>query len=70
MGARHARGRGQAAWASERPDAPADALTLVQIVDRPGTEDDKAVFEVTSGAKVERLTLGRRDGGWVNEGIA
>jgi hypothetical protein len=59
-----------AAWAAERPDTPADSLTLVQIVDRPGTEDDKAVFDVTSGANVERLTLGRRDGAWVHEGIA
>ena len=81
LAAAHAQDRGwaretleaaaQAAWASERgPTRPPDALTLVQIVDRPGTEDDKAVFEVTSGAKVERLTLGRRDGDWVNEGIA
>jgi hypothetical protein len=80
LAAAHAQDRGwardtleaaaQAAWAAERPSTPADALTLVQIVDRPGTEDDKAVFEVTSGAKVERLTLGRRDGAWVHEGIA
>ncbi len=80
LAAAHAQDRGwardtleaaaQAAWASERPDAPADSLTLVQIIDRPGTEDDKAVFDVTSGAKVERLTLGRRDGDWVHEGIA
>ena len=60
----------QAAWASERPGAPATSLTLVQIVDRPGTADDKAVFEAASDGKVERLTLGRRDGDWVSEGIA
>ena len=35
----------------------------MQIVDQPGTEDDKAIFEI--GA--ERLTLGRSDGAWVFE---
>ena len=59
----------RAALAAERPDAPAGDLTLVQIVDRPGTDDDKAIFEVERDGRVERLTLGRRDGEWVNEGI-
>jgi len=57
------------AWTAERPDAAAATLMLVQIVDRPGTEDDKAIFEAEAGGRVERLTLGRRDGGWVSEGI-
>jgi hypothetical protein len=59
----------RAALAAERPDARAGDLTLVQIVDRPGTDDDKAIFEVERDGRVERLTLGRRDGEWVNEGI-
>ena len=37
---------------------------LVAVVDRPGTEDDKAVFEVAGG---RRLTLGRRGDDWVYE---
>ena len=37
------------------------ALQLVQVVDRPGTDEDEAVFE----ADGERLVLGRRDGTWV-----
>ncbi len=40
-------------------------LELVQVIDRPGTDEDKAVFEVDHGK--ERLTLGRRDGEWVLE---
>ena len=41
----------QAAWLAERgADAPAASLTLVQIVDRPGTDDDKAVYEITATA--------------------
>jgi hypothetical protein len=50
------------AWAEARPGTEPGELTLVQIVDRPGTDDDKAVFRSTAGA---RLTLGRRDGEWV-----
>jgi hypothetical protein len=57
----------RAAYASERDGAEPEQLTLVQIVDRPGTEDDKAVFRVTAGAGEEHLTLGRRDGDWVLE---
>src|SRR3954462_2234207 len=26
-----------------------EALTLVEVIDRPGTEDDQAVFDVTTG---------------------
>jgi hypothetical protein len=54
----------RAAYAEQRGAEPSE-LTLVQIVDRPGTEDDKAVFAI--GA--ERLTLGRSDGDWVYEAL-
>jgi hypothetical protein len=57
----------RAAYASERPGAEPEQLTLVQIVDRPGTEEDKAVFRVTAGGRDEQLTLGRRHGEWVFE---
>jgi hypothetical protein len=57
----------RAAYASERDGAEPEELTLVQIVDRPGTEDDKAVFRVTAAGREEHLTLGRRDGDWVLE---
>src|SRR5215207_7108424 len=52
----------RAAYAAERDGAEPAQLTLVQIVDRPGTDDDKAVFRVASGGRDERLTLGRRSG--------
>ncbi len=48
------------AWLDRTGRAPAD-LTLVQVVDRPGTQDDEAIFE----ADGERLVLGRRDGAWM-----
>ena len=73
LAAAHAQDRGWAregleraareAWVAERAGAEPTELTLVQIVDRPGTDEDKAVFAV--GA--ERITLGRRDGAWVFE---
>ena len=54
----------RSAWTEARPGTEPGELTLVQIVDNPGTDDDKAVFRSTAGA---RLTLGRRDGRWVLE---
>lgn len=42
------------------------ALHLVQVVDRPGTDEDQAVFRVQlADGRQESLTLGRRDGRWV-----
>jgi membrane protein implicated in regulation of membrane protease activity len=54
------------AYAGERDGADCGEIVLTQVVDRPGTDDDKAVFRVGSG---ERLTLGRRDGEWVLEAL-
>lgn len=48
--------------------APREAkdLHLVQVVDKPGTDADQAVFRVVlqDGAE-DTVTLGRRDGAWV-----
>jgi Tfp pilus assembly protein PilX len=52
-------------YASERGGEPPDLL-LVEVRDRPGTDEDQAVFRCGS----ERLTLGRRDGEWVHESLA
>lgn len=80
LAAAHAEDRGWAregleaaarkAYASERDGAEPAELTLVQILDRPGTDDDQAVFRVTAGSRDERLTLGRRGGEWVLEQLA
>ena len=50
------------AYAAERGSEPTD-LELVLVIDRPGTDDDHAVFRIGR----ERLTLGRRGGEWVLE---
>jgi hypothetical protein len=59
----------RAAYATQRDGAEPDSLTLVQIVDRPGTDEDKAVFRASAGGRDELLTLGRQDGDWVFESI-
>jgi hypothetical protein len=42
------------------------ALHLVQVVDKPGTDADQAVFRVVGADGAEStVTLGRRDGAWV-----
>ena len=49
---------------AERHGAEPARLTLVQVVDRPGVEEDEAVFD----ADGERLVLGRRGGDWAPVG--
>ncbi len=56
------------AFEAERPGLEIHELTLVQVIDRPGTEEDKAVFRVVAADVRVRLTLGRVDGEWVGEG--
>jgi hypothetical protein len=51
-------------YAADRGNEPA-SLQLVEVVDRPGTDDDQAVFRCGD----EQLTLGRRDGEWVRASL-
>jgi Flp pilus assembly protein TadB len=55
------------AYAAERPGSSTTELSLARIVDRPGTDEDKAIFRV--GDTDEQLTLGRRGGAWVLEAL-
>jgi len=55
------------AFAAERPGVEIHELTLVQVLDRPGTEEDKAVFRVVAGDVRVHLTLGRVQAEWVGE---
>jgi hypothetical protein len=57
------------AYARERSGAAAPDLVLVRIVDRPGTDEDKAVYRIRAGGRDEHLTLGREDGAWVLESL-
>jgi Tfp pilus assembly protein PilE len=49
---------------AERHGSEPRELMLVQVVDRPGIEEDEAVFD----ADGERLVLGRRGDGWTAVG--
>lgn len=44
---------------------PVEELSLIQVVDLPGTDADEAVFRVVSGGAESQITLGRADGAWV-----
>ena len=50
---------------SEQFGAEPETLTLVEVIDRPGTDEDQAVFDVTAGGAHHRVVLGRRDGDWI-----
>jgi hypothetical protein len=52
---------------SGEPEAP--PLHLVEVLDRPGTDQDQAVFRVGDRKSERHLTLGRRDGEWVHESL-
>jgi type II secretory pathway pseudopilin PulG len=50
---------------AERSAAEIRELQLVQVVDKPGTEDDQAVFRVVTEHGSEHLHLDRRGDTWV-----
>jgi hypothetical protein len=52
-------------YAEQRGAEPPE-LVLVEVIDRPGTDQDQAVFRCGDA----RLTLGRRDGEWVSDSLS
>ena len=54
---------------AEQRGAEPSELLLVEVLDRPGTDEDLAVFHVESEGRRESLTLGRSDGEWVFESL-
>jgi hypothetical protein len=51
---------------SEQLGAEPEELTLVEVIDKPGTDADQAVFDVSARGERHRMVLGRRDGDWVH----
>ena len=51
---------------AEQFGAEPEELTLVEVIDKPGTDEDQAVFDVSAGGERHRVVLGRRDGDWVH----
>jgi hypothetical protein len=53
------------AFAARFGTDPASPLQLVQVIDRPGTDADQAVFRAeTADGDEHRITLGRSGGVW------
>jgi hypothetical protein len=52
-------------YAEHRGGEPPE-LVLIEVLDRPGTDEDQAVFRCGDA----HLTLGRRDGEWVSESLS
>ncbi len=50
---------------AERLGSEPEELMLIEVLDRPGTDEDEAVFDIRAGGQRHRLVLGRRDGDWV-----
>jgi hypothetical protein len=55
----------RAAWDARHPGEPLHELELVEVLDRPGTDQDQAVFRCRGESGTGRLTLARREGDWV-----
>jgi hypothetical protein len=55
----------RAAWEARHPGEPVQDLELIEVIDEPGTSNDYAVFRCRGDRAAGRLTLGRRDGDWV-----
>ena len=53
----------RAAFAARSP-AEIGELLLLQVVDRPGTEEDQALFRVVTDAGSEEILLVRREDAW------
>ena len=57
----------RAAFAARSPVEPRELL-LVKVVDRPGTEEDQALFRVVTEAGSEDILLMREGDAWVPAG--
>jgi hypothetical protein len=51
---------------AEQFGAEPDEMTLVEVIDKPGTDEDQAVFDVSAAGERHRVVLGRRNGDWVS----
>jgi hypothetical protein len=54
----------RAAHLAARPEATISGVHLVQVIDRPGTDDDEAVVHIHDDTGEHTLRLGRRGDEW------
>lgn len=55
----------RAAFAADHEGSEPDRLDLIQVVDKPGTEADEAVFRCAHGHHEHDVVLGREGDRWV-----
>ncbi len=53
----------------QQPGVEIRSIDLVQVLDRPGTDQDEAVFTIMTDDREIHLTLGRQNGEWVLDGL-
>ncbi len=54
----------RAAFAQQRPGVAIERIELIQVIDKPGVEDDRAAFVVLAGGGEDHLELVRSGDGW------
>jgi type II secretory pathway pseudopilin PulG len=54
----------RSAFANRRPGVEPDRFDLVQVVDRPGTDEDRARMRITFAAGAEEIELQRTGDTW------
>ena len=57
------------AFAEQRVADEVREESLIAVIDRPGTEEDRAVFRFVTDAGTFLLTLGRQGGHWAAVGV-
>jgi len=62
-------GAARQAFAERHAGVEPSAVQLVQVIDKPGTDDDKAIFRVEAHGRTHHVTLGRSAGQWVTETV-
>jgi hypothetical protein len=55
----------RAAYVSRHDGRDPERLHLIQVIDKPGTEEDEAVFRCVAGHHREDVVLGRDGDRWV-----
>jgi hypothetical protein len=55
----------RSAFAQRSPGQEITQIALVQVIDRPGTDEDEAVFHVETADGAHTITLGRQGEEWV-----
>lgn len=56
-------------FAAQRQSDEIREEALVAVIDKPGTDEDRAVFRFVTDAGTFHLTLGRAGGQWSAEGV-